>query len=250
MSRPRAATSVAMSTPRRNLPFPGLATEAVISRNVDKASSRSHCSLPLWSALHQRLEPGGKTLFKLCSKSLQVLFICAKTMAVSPSLSSVSRTFFNLSIFSCSWMSSTCCLTLVFAVSFSPSLPCPILTWTASLAVSVEAMACTSFGHVAVKNRVWRMVPAWGPVAPPACSGLPVLGHCWTILLMSASKPMSNIRSASSNTRYVTLLRFSGADRPRFSSPAAKSSRRPGVAMSTSQPRRSSRIWSPFATPP
>ena len=67
-------------------------------------------------------------------------------------------------------------------------------------------------GMVAEKNSVWRS-----------------FGNDETIFLMSWMKPMSSIRSASSRTRNSTSRR-------RTALPRTRSSRRPGVATSTSTP--------------
>ena len=69
-----------------------------------------------------------------------------------------------------------------------------------------------SFGMVAEKNSVCRLI-----------------GSLATILRMSLMKPMSSMRSASSSTRNSTWLSF----KPLL---CTRSSRRPGVATSTSTP--------------
>ena len=63
-------------------------------------------------------------------------------------------------------------------------------------------------------------------------------GVCSTILVTSGRKPMSSMRSASSSTSTFVSDR---STTPR----SIKSFRRPGVAMSTSVPPRSSRICGP-----
>ncbi len=79
---------------------------------------------------------------------------------------------------------------------------------------------------VAEKNRVWR-----------------VKGTILKMRSMSGMKPMSSIRSASSTTMICTPVSIS--------LPRSKwSSRRPGVAMSTSTPRSMSLSWSLKLTPP
>ena len=67
-----------------------------------------------------------------------------------------------------------------------------------------------------------------------------------TILVICGSKPMSNMRSASSSTRYVT--RASDSSRP--SRIASSSIMRPGVQTTTSEPRLSSAICSAMDEPP
>ena len=83
-----------------------------------------------------------------------------------------------------------------------------------------------SGGMVAEKNRVWR----FGGVSLKMRS-------------MSGMKPMSSIRSASSTT--ISSTPFS-IILPRSN----RSSRRPGVAISTSTPLFSAATWSPIDTPP
>mmetsp|Transcript_21957 Transcript_21957/g.51219 ORF Transcript_21957/g.51219 Transcript_21957/m.51219 type:complete len:238 (+) Transcript_21957:446-1159(+) len=230
MSRPRDATSVATRIPL----FDGSA-RSVRARNLSRVSSRTVCPLPLWIARHQT--------FILCSTiscsiSSHRYFWPAKTIMVSPGPSSFLMIFFSSPILSSSSMTFTTCFTLAFTVSLSPSSAWPMRTCTASLDVSFLAAACTSRGQVAVKKSVCRAVPA--PLAPPASLGSPVSGQNATIFLMSGSKPMSSMRSASSSTRYVTAFTLMEGARPLCWSPPAKSSNRPGVAMSTSAPCRNS----------
>mmetsp|Transcript_51098 Transcript_51098/g.119649 ORF Transcript_51098/g.119649 Transcript_51098/m.119649 type:complete len:202 (-) Transcript_51098:937-1542(-) len=196
ISRPRAATSVAT---RAALVF-DFSLFVVIFLNVDSASSLYHWSLPLWIACTQRL------LFDWPSRSLRhksshLFFIEEKMMQVSPSPSSFSSNSFRAVGFSSSSRTLTTCLMLALAVNLHSPAPCPMRTCTASFAVRERAVASTAFGHVAVKNKVWRFVPALGPDAPPASSGKPVFRQLSTIFRMSGSKPMSSILSASSNTR-------------------------------------------------
>ena len=89
-----------------------------------------------------------------------------------------------------------------------------------------SVMRWISGGIVAEKNSVWR-----------------VNGTSLQIRSMSGMKPMSSMRSASSITSSST---------PVSSSPPRSkwSSRRPGVAISTSTPRFSLMSWSPNETPP
>ena len=88
------------------------------------------------------------------------------------------------------------------------------------------ARSAISRGIVAEKNSVWRL-----------------RGSLVTILRMSWMKPMSSMRSASSSTN--TSTRSSVTARC-----CMRSSRRPGVATSTSTPWASVRIWRPIGTPP
>ena len=68
-------------------------------------------------------------------------------------------------------------------------------------------------------------------------------GSFATMLRMSWMKPMSSMRSASSSTSTSTWLSRTPFARMR-------SSRRPGVATSTSRPFIRSRTWRPIGTPP
>ena len=83
-----------------------------------------------------------------------------------------------------------------------------------------------SGGIVAEKNSVWR-----------------VNGTSETIRSISGIKPISNMRSASSITKTST---------PRSKTPPRStwSSRRPGVAINTSAPRKIACSWSLKLTPP
>mmetsp|Transcript_109785 Transcript_109785/g.319363 ORF Transcript_109785/g.319363 Transcript_109785/m.319363 type:complete len:211 (-) Transcript_109785:567-1199(-) len=92
-----------------------------------------------------------------------------------------------------------------------------------------SAMRTTFLGNVAENIMVWR----------PSCG----MSARSTILRICGSKPMSSMRSASSSTRKVHCERVTRS-RPIISS------RRPGVATSTSHPRSSSRICSPKGEPP
>mmetsp|Transcript_46843 Transcript_46843/g.85821 ORF Transcript_46843/g.85821 Transcript_46843/m.85821 type:complete len:220 (+) Transcript_46843:584-1243(+) len=196
ISRPRAATSVAT---RAAFGFV-LSLLVVIFLNVAKASSLYHWSLPLCMACTQRL----LLVFPSCNlltKSSHRFFMDEKIMQVSPSPSSFSSNSLRAIGFSSSSKTLTTCLMLAFAVNLLSPAPCPMRTCTASAAVNERAVASTALGQVAVKNRVWRFVPAFGPDAPPASSGKPVFGQLSTIFRMSGSKPMSSILSASSRTR-------------------------------------------------
>lgn len=103
----------------------------------------------------------------------------------------------------------------------------PILIWTGATLQNCLANAWISFGHVALNIRV-------------CLSGVVIL---YTICLISFSKPISSILSASSNTRYVHLLRFV--------SPVLRKSRSlPGVAIRISTPYLSFYFYSYLGTPP
>ena len=90
----------------------------------------------------------------------------------------------------------------------------------------VSAMRWISGGMVAVKNSVCR-----------------VNGTSLPMRSMSGMKPMSNMRSASS---MISSSQPDSSSLPR----SEWSSRRPGVAISTSTPRRSLAFWSSNETPP
>ena len=68
-------------------------------------------------------------------------------------------------------------------------------------------------------------------------------GVAATIFLTEGRKPMSSMRSASSSTSTSTWERCAAPC-------SMRSMRRPGVAMSTSQPRLSAEIWGLYDTPP
>ena len=91
---------------------------------------------------------------------------------------------------------------------------------------NLSASLRISGGIVAEKNRVWRS-----------------FGSRLAIRSTSGMKPMSIIRSASSMTNTLTS---DSKILPRSN----KSNSRPGVAISTSQPRSSAFCWSPNRSPP
>ena len=70
------------------------------------------------------------------------------------------------------------------------------------------------------------------------CPGLGI-SICSTILRICGSKPMSSIRSASSNAKYCTWARETRAL-------SKRSDKRPGVATRISTPLSSSRSWNNF----
>mmetsp|Transcript_70410 Transcript_70410/g.195965 ORF Transcript_70410/g.195965 Transcript_70410/m.195965 type:complete len:244 (-) Transcript_70410:371-1102(-) len=101
----------------------------------------------------------------------------------------------------------------------------PIMTLYGLFKISLASFR-TSFGQVAVKKSVWRF-----------------LGTLPKILRIWGSKPMSNIRSASSSTKYVT--------EPRDTTPeSTKSTSRPGVATTICAPYRSLLCWPHLSQPP
>jgi hypothetical protein len=83
-----------------------------------------------------------------------------------------------------------------------------------------------AMGMVAEKSSVWRRE-----------------GRRSITLRMSRMNPMSSMRSASSSTSTSMACKSTTAW-------SIRSSRRPGVATSTSTPARSLRIWGPWLTPP
>mmetsp|Transcript_71896 Transcript_71896/g.181399 ORF Transcript_71896/g.181399 Transcript_71896/m.181399 type:complete len:223 (-) Transcript_71896:1068-1736(-) len=192
MSRPRAATSVAIRTPF--CLFFGL---VVMALNVLRTSSRSHCSLSPWMALAHPQMIGSVLLGfheSLSSRKSQVFLRMAKTTAVSPCFKVLLSTCCNFSTLLRSGSTKTCCVTFGLAVRRSPA-PCPMRICTAFGLVREAAARCTALGHVAVKKSVCLAVPA------SASSGYPEALHAAAILRMSGSKPMSSILSASSSTK-------------------------------------------------
>mmetsp|Transcript_72476 Transcript_72476/g.170447 ORF Transcript_72476/g.170447 Transcript_72476/m.170447 type:complete len:222 (-) Transcript_72476:600-1265(-) len=127
-------------------------------------------------------------------------------------------------------MNSTCCRTLADATSLLPLAPIRICM--ASLVIA-EAMRCTATGHVAVNMSVWRLA---------------VEGITSTMERIWGSNPMSNMRSASSNTKYSTFSPDTAGCRK--SDGRRKSTRRPGVATTMSAPCRMARSWSLLHAPP
>ena len=106
-----------------------------------------------------------------------------------------------------------------------------VVAWRATstrtgLCRKVSVIRVISGAIVAEKNSVWR-----------------VKGTSLKMRSMSGMKPMSSMRSASSTTMICTPVSIS--------LPRSKwSSRRPGVAISTSTPRSMSLSWSLKLTPP
>ena len=104
---------------------------------------------------------------------------------------------------------------------------------------SVSAKACTSFGKVAEKNKLWRFsgskakIAASSSAKPPARIVPPALGE----------PPMSSNLSASSNTNICTEPSLSALC-------ATKSNKRPGVATTMSAPPRKFIICGLMETPP
>mmetsp|Transcript_7252 Transcript_7252/g.17938 ORF Transcript_7252/g.17938 Transcript_7252/m.17938 type:complete len:275 (-) Transcript_7252:511-1335(-) len=212
MSRPRAATSVAMST--GILPL----------LNCPSCHSRSCCDLSPWMVPHAY--PASHSPASTLSHTY---FLLQKMMVRLPSVWCSFMSAASLSYLSPWWMTATCCFTSLLATSWSWR---PTFTRTGLFRMEA-ATRCTFLGHVAVKNSVWR-------------SGF----MSDTTFLMSFSNPMSHMRSASSSTstcvpsRLITPL-------PSWHTKLSMSCRRPGVAMMISgRPWCRSRIWGPLGAPP
>jgi hypothetical protein len=109
-----------------------------------------------------------------------------------------------------------------------------------SSAAALRAATCTSAG---LRSSVFASVRiSSGKVAEKSrfCRSR---GSSAMMRLMSGRKPMSSMRSASSSTRIDTWLNMTVLF-------CTWSSRRPGVATSTSTPLRSCSIWAFMSTPP
>mmetsp|Transcript_66222 Transcript_66222/g.167843 ORF Transcript_66222/g.167843 Transcript_66222/m.167843 type:complete len:200 (+) Transcript_66222:493-1092(+) len=198
MSRPRCATSVAISTRQR----PDLKSASVLSRVL--------WSLSPWMAAAE--------ICWYCSSRVKASaprLVSAKTKTFSPPAATPRIQDINLSRFSYSPTTSTCWVMSAFAVNSS----LPMVNLMGSSLQKSRAMRWISFGQVAENMTVCRSGLIWE-----------------TILRICGSKPMSNMRSASSKQRYVTRLRF-------VTPASRKSSSRPGVAMTISTPRRRSAAW-------
>mmetsp|Transcript_41982 Transcript_41982/g.84479 ORF Transcript_41982/g.84479 Transcript_41982/m.84479 type:complete len:205 (-) Transcript_41982:345-959(-) len=204
MSRPRAATSVAMR--RGTCPL----------LNFSMAAERTSCERSPWIA--STVKPPLCTVPSTLSASfLYSTKISTRFFPVWCFFSSSKR---RLS-FACPSTTSTTCLTRWLADNSSE----PTVTRAGSERNS-EAMPWMLIGHVAENMRVCLC-----------------FAHCEMILRMSFSNPRSNMRSASSSTRYDT-------EDTSMEPSSMKSSRRPGVATTTCTPPRSWFRCSPLATPP
>mmetsp|Transcript_1643 Transcript_1643/g.3614 ORF Transcript_1643/g.3614 Transcript_1643/m.3614 type:complete len:271 (-) Transcript_1643:382-1194(-) len=120
------------------------------------------------------------------------------------------------------FMTTTFCVISWLALRLSTS---PTFSFQGDLINSL-ARARTSFGHVAVNNKVCRF------------GGIEEI-----TLRIWGSNPMSNILSASSSTKNETAS-------SRTCLPSRKSFNRPGVAITTVAPCRISESWGPFGAPP
>mmetsp|Transcript_6601 Transcript_6601/g.23533 ORF Transcript_6601/g.23533 Transcript_6601/m.23533 type:complete len:280 (+) Transcript_6601:281-1120(+) len=190
-------------------------TGALPALNSANTQSRSCWLLSPWMA-----SVGYDDMRNWRVKSSALRFVSVKMRILEPSMI-LARMDSSLARLSCSSTGSMICLMCLLA--FRSRLP--MVTWMKSLWKSL-AIACTSFGHVALHMSVWRS------------------GRIWpTILRNWGSKPMSSMRSASSSTRYVTRRRLILPD-------SRKSIRRPGVAITISQPRCRSRSWPLLGAPP
>mmetsp|Transcript_39199 Transcript_39199/g.106083 ORF Transcript_39199/g.106083 Transcript_39199/m.106083 type:complete len:217 (-) Transcript_39199:986-1636(-) len=198
-SRPRAATSVATSTPIRPL------------RKSLSARSRAACVRPPWICevrmrLSERRHAKSSTVDLAFAKINVLLSESSLTFSISAE---------NFPSASLVLTSAKRCSTFVLAV---PTRPTPIHMYEGSRKSSANSWI--SAGKVAENIIVCR------PFSSPPDLGMPCP---WTICRICGSKPMSSIRSASSRTKCLTLLMLM-TPRPR------KSSRRPGVQMASSQP--------------
>mmetsp|Transcript_3049 Transcript_3049/g.7875 ORF Transcript_3049/g.7875 Transcript_3049/m.7875 type:complete len:216 (-) Transcript_3049:510-1157(-) len=207
-STPRAATSVAT---RR---------DASLSRNALKARVRSACDLSPCSETQ-----GKPRLLSMPSTRAASLLYRQKTMVRAPWEWFSLRRRRRLGSFS-RWESSTMtfCDTLVVAVGPSES-SLPMVTRTTSSPPRRNSSASERMATGQVAENM--SVCTFGPRAPPSRTWL-------AMARTSFSKPMSNIRSASSSTNNLTRFIASA-----FSS--ARSSRRPGVATTMEARRRAMR---------
>ena len=207
MSRPRCATSVAMSS--------GCSP----SLNCCSTQSRSSCDLSPWSV--SAGQPSTRSsLVSMSHRRLDE----AKTRMREPSIVSSSSSISRGS-FCASSHRSTRCVMLSLALPPSSSAP-PTSTMTvggappppplvAPPARTLLASACTSAGHVALNMSVCRSARMCARMAASCCS-----------------KPMSSIRSASSSTKNVHLPSSVFLC-------CSMSTSRPGVATTTSGALRS-----------
>lgn len=109
----------------------------------------------------------------------------------------------------------------------------PILITAGSLRID-SAHLCTSLGQVAVKKRFYLLGDVINVI----------------IFLISSSKPISSILSASSRTNIVVLSNFATIFPVLKSVIWRKSKSLPGVATITSYPLISSAIYGPLDDPP
>mmetsp|Transcript_47460 Transcript_47460/g.47887 ORF Transcript_47460/g.47887 Transcript_47460/m.47887 type:complete len:219 (-) Transcript_47460:33-689(-) len=218
MSKPRAATSVAITT----VTLPSLNFRTVDSRWLCERS-------PLIDSADNPL------LWQYWVNFLTINFMFAKTITRFPA-------FFPPFLNGCISSSNFCirceavttctlCVTLLFAVSLSP--PEPTVTLTGFVRRSF-AISCTSRGHVAENKHVW-----WARFPK----------HRHTIARMSASNPISSIRSASSRTNMLMSDTSQTASRP---PPCVSkiSLIRPGVPIINSQPFCNALTCRSLAAPP
>mmetsp|Transcript_25289 Transcript_25289/g.51953 ORF Transcript_25289/g.51953 Transcript_25289/m.51953 type:complete len:233 (+) Transcript_25289:1137-1835(+) len=181
------------------------------------ASSRSICSLPPCKLKHgypARIKSSNKrshracvsVKMRMCPRSNQTPSNWSRRMNLSPS----DRT-------------SAYCVMAVLATERPPT------TISTGAVSTLRASASTFWGKVAENKQVWRSGRMF----------------CRTIRICG-SKPMSNMRSASSSTTKLTL-------ESEISFPACivrMSIMRPGVHTTISAPRFSSPIWSATPAPP
>mmetsp|Transcript_90651 Transcript_90651/g.252366 ORF Transcript_90651/g.252366 Transcript_90651/m.252366 type:complete len:290 (+) Transcript_90651:643-1512(+) len=207
MSSPLAATSVAHRT--RASPL----------RNLLSAVSRLDWSRSPWiSSVHK---PKDLSLFNSQARFVQFFLVLLKTKQLPPSASCPKIRFKADILSSFELQISTLCVMFVFVVMSSE----PIWICMGSLMYFL-AKSRHSRGHVAVNIDICRSQ-----------------GHLSSTCLICGSKPMSSMRSASSNTSVLTASR-------RTWPPSRKSLRRPGQATIMCTPARYLYIWSRFGAPP
>mmetsp|Transcript_3311 Transcript_3311/g.7067 ORF Transcript_3311/g.7067 Transcript_3311/m.7067 type:complete len:260 (-) Transcript_3311:481-1260(-) len=205
MSRPREATSVATRT---------VASPRLNSRST---ACRSACVLSPWMAatgFDARLESAA-------ANSSADALVEAKTSTVPCFTKWSRRRSSHSSLYGASGSTSTTCVTSSLA---SPALPTTTRTGSASAS---RARRSKLARKVAEKSSVWRSGRTW-PSSERTCG----------------SKPIENIRSASSRTTKVTR----SVRMPPFI--RTSSSSLPGVPTATSAPLLSSRNCSCLLTPP
>mmetsp|Transcript_143615 Transcript_143615/g.357957 ORF Transcript_143615/g.357957 Transcript_143615/m.357957 type:complete len:209 (-) Transcript_143615:455-1081(-) len=166
MSKPRAATSVAMSTGAR----PAL--------NSCRAYSRCSCVRSPWMLCTLRPTPARKR-----SRSTACCFMFTKISTKPKSGCRRSRPNKKQSLSLSSTHASRCWMVL----AVPPTRPTAMKEY---VRMNSCARCWTSTGKVALVMTVCL------------CFGMP---SCWTILRICGSKPMSSMRSASSSTKRCTL---------------------------------------------
>mmetsp|Transcript_6236 Transcript_6236/g.17431 ORF Transcript_6236/g.17431 Transcript_6236/m.17431 type:complete len:337 (+) Transcript_6236:385-1395(+) len=213
-SRPRAATSVATST--RQLPL----------RKAFMASSRSFWPMSPFSAAAPKARSKGDRAMLLLSRLVLVKMMQVDgppSASASLDMCSASTAARASSRFRSVTMVATWRMVLGRREEFSPTM-----SMLSGASRKLPALLSTQAGFVADHMLVQRS--SFSGSSPKMCS-------------TSSAKPMRSISSASSSTAKRTLCRS------RMPS-SMRSMQRPGVATTTSTPRRSSPICGPRAAPP